>query len=296
MEREALEVYLRRQAAFVEAALEKVLPPQETMPERLHAAMRYSLFAGGKRLRPILVLEANRAVGGDPSQALPTACALELIHTYSLIHDDLPCMDNDDLRRGVPTCHRAFDEATALLAGDALLTRAFGLIAETQGVPPEVLLQVIREVSEAAGSLGMVGGQMLDLQAEGKVPTEEMVRAIHLRKTGAMIRVAVRCGGLLGGAPAGDLEALTRYGEAVGLAFQIVDDILDQEGDARKLGKPVRGDEARQKATYPRAVGLEEARRRALALARQAQEILAPWGERGRILQALAEFMVARKF
>ncbi|MBI2301577.1 MAG: polyprenyl synthetase family protein [Armatimonadetes bacterium] len=290
--------HLAARAAEVEAALDRLLPPGETSPPQLHQAMRYSLEAGGKRLRPALVLDACACAGGDPDTALPTACALECIHTYSLIHDDLPCMDDDDLRRGRPSCHKQFDEATALLAGDALLTLAFGLVAGNLGEDGVTAGQVVRvtaEVAEAAGTPGMVGGQMLDLLGEGQPPTAELVEAIHLRKTTALLRAAVRCGAILGGAGDAEFEALSAYGRNLGLAFQIVDDILDIVGDEAALGKPVGSDVGLAKATWPAVHGLDESRRYAHALIAEAQRSLDGFGAEAEPLRALAAFVEERQ-
>lgn len=289
--------HLQERQAWVEEALDRYLPTVEEGPARLVEAMRYSVFAPAKRLRSILVLDAAEAVGGDPLAFLPTACAFECVHSYSLIHDDLPCLDNDDVRRGQPSCHRAFGEATALLAGDALLTLAFHLVAlnATPNIPPGRIVQVVRELGEAAGWNGMVGGQMADLEWENRLPTKEVVEAIHLRKTTALIQAAVRCGALLAGASGEVLRALSEYGRCIGLAFQIVDDILDLTGDAALLGKPVGRDVALRKATYPAVCGLENSRGRAQALLSQALQALAGLGEKAEPLRDLAHFVVARQ-
>jgi geranylgeranyl diphosphate synthase type II len=293
-----LDLHLRERQAWVEKALNHYLPTVDEGPARLIEAMRYSVFAPGKRLRPILVLDAAEAVGGDATACLPTACALECIHTYSLIHDDLPCMDDDDLRRGRPSCHRAFDEATALLAGDALLTLAFRLVAlnATLRVEPARVLPVVQELSEAAGWNGMVGGQMVDLEWEDRTPTAEVVEAIHLRKTTALIRAAVRCGALLAGASTEALAALSQYGQGIGLAFQIVDDLLDLTGDEAVLGKPVGRDVALRKATYPAVHGLEASQALAQDLITDAVAALANLGAAAEPLRALAQFIVSRRF
>lgn len=289
--------HLQERQAWVEEALNHYLPRVEEGPARLIEAMRYSVLAPGKRLRPILVLDAAEAVGGDPRACLPTACAFECIHSYSLIHDDLPCLDDDDMRRGQPSCHRAFGEATALLAGDALLTLAFHLVAlnAAAGVPPERVVQVVRELSQAAGWNGMVGGQVTDLEWEDRPPTKEAVETIHLRKTAALIQAAVRCGALLAGASGEVLAALSEYGRCIGLAFQIVDDILDLTGDEAVLGKPVGRDVALRKATYPAVHGLENSQAQAQALISQALAALAGLGEAVEPLRALARFIVARQ-
>ncbi|HIE52105.1 MAG TPA: polyprenyl synthetase family protein [Armatimonadetes bacterium] len=283
---------------WIDRALDEYLPPAEAPPTRLHQAMRYSVLGGGKRLRPMLVLDSVAAVGGEPEKALLTACAFECVHTYSLIHDDLPCMDDDDFRRGRPSCHRAFDEATALLAGDALLTLGFQLAAqnaEVKGVSPERVVRVVAELSTAAGATGMVGGQVMDLEAEHREPDAALVEAIHLRKTTALIRAAVRCGAILGGATEKQLEALTQYGKLIGLAFQIMDDVLDIIGDEKTLGKPVGRDQERAKVTYPYVFGLEQSQARAQELIAQAQDALSAFGSEADPLRALATFIVQRE-
>lgn len=257
--------------------------------------MNYSLFAGGKRVRPVLVLASCEAVGGDAKDALNTACAFECIHTYSLIHDDLPAIDNDDLRRGRPTCHKAFGEAAAILAGDALLTTAFDIIAKTEIKDKGAVLKVVRELSRAAGSTGMIGGQMIDIESEGKEITFPVLEYIHIHKTGELIRAAVRCGAMLGDAGEDGLKKLTRYGEAVGLAFQIADDILDVEGSSEEMGKPSGGDKAKGKATYPSIIGLEESRNRASELVDVALESLSGFDKKAEPLREIAKYIIARR-
>ena len=280
-----------RQAA--DRALDDWLPKPTAPPARLHEAMRYSVFAGGKRIRPILTILACRAVGGSDSAALPAACALECIHTYSLIHDDLPAMDNDDLRRGKPTCHKAFDEPTAILAGDALLTFAFELVAD-RIADPAIVRRTSFEIAHAAGPAGMVGGQMADLLAEGARPNEESLRFIHERKTGALIRAAVRCGAIAAGAGDAQLRALTDYADAIGLAFQITDDILDTTATAEQLGKTPGKDSAAKKLTFPAVLGLQRSLEEARQLAADARAALAPLGPPAQPLAQLADFIVAR--
>ena len=261
--------------------------------------MRYSVLGGGKRLRPVLCLMAAEACDGDPQAAMGAACALELVHTYSLIHDDLPAMDDDDLRRGRATCHKAFDEATAILAGDGLLTLAFELIAR-EGVPPVAALQCVRILAEAAGPAGMVGGQMADLLAEkqaldqGNEGSLAELEAIHRRKTGALLRAPLKMGAVIAGALPSHQEALDRYGRAVGLAFQIIDDLLDVQGDETKLGKRVGKDTGLGKWTYPRFLGIEGSRRRAQQLADEAVTAIAPLGARGFRLRELALALLER--
>lgn len=294
-----LSEHLRRARRRVDEALERYLPsvdasPGAPCPARLAEAMRYSTLAGGKRLRPVLCLLAAEACGGDPEAALPAACALELVHTYSLIHDDLPAMDDDDLRRGRPTCHKAFDEATAVLAGDGLLTLAFELVARHVG-PAEAAAACVRELAAAAGPEGMVGGQMADLQAEGRTDgTVEALEAIHRRKTGALLRAPLRMGAIIAGAPPEWVEALDGYGRAVGLGFQVVDDLLDVTGDEAKLGKRVNKDSGLGKWTYPAFLGVEASRAKARQLADEAVAALAPLGGRAAVLRALALDLLER--
>lgn len=280
--------FLTESAARTEEALRALLWRETSAPRGLVEAMEYSLMAGGKRLRPALALGAARVLGADEALALPAACALEMIHTYSLIHDDLPAMDNDDLRRGRPTAHKAFGEATAILAGDALLTLAFEVLAEAGNCA------VIREIAWASGVGGMAGGQYIDLQSEGKQLTLAELREIHRCKTGALIRVAVRSGALLAGASPNALAALTIYGEHVGLAFQIADDILDVVGDEAAIGKPVGSDVANEKATYPALLGLEQARTLAREAADAAIAALQDFGPEAHIFRKLADFIVDR--
>jgi len=293
-----LKHYMKELGAQVDEALDRMLPGEKILPQRLHEAMRYSIFAGGKKLRPLLALAACEAVGGRRRDAMAAACALEMIHTYSLIHDDLPCMDDDDYRRGRLTNHKVYGDATATLAGDALLTAAFTTLSDpehTAGLDPAVTLQVIRIISRAAGSLGMVGGQVADMESEGglevDLPTLEF---IHIHKTGALILASIKAGALLGGADAEILARMERYGEAAGLAFQIADDILDIVGDQEEIGKDVGSDQARGKATYPALLGLEESRRRAIELRDMAIEALEPLGEAAEPLRAIARYIVDR--
>jgi geranylgeranyl diphosphate synthase type II len=292
-----LKLYLKERGALVNDALDSLLPSEERYPARVHSAMRYSLFAGGKRLRPILVLAAFEAVGGKGTGAINTACAFECIHTYSLIHDDLPAMDDDDLRRGVQTCHRKYDEATAILAGDALLTLSFQMIAESslKGLDKERLLRVIFELAHGAGSAGMIGGQMADIEAEGADVTLPELQQIHILKTGTLMLSALRCGAILGGATSEQFEALSRYGKSIGLAFQIADDILDVTGDSELTGKAVGADEERDKATYPAILGLEESKRRAAELVERAVASLESFGDEAEPLRLIASFITERK-
>jgi geranylgeranyl diphosphate synthase type II len=285
--------YLEATRPQVEAALDASLPPEH--PETLREAMRYSLLAGGKRLRPILCLAACELAGGDPAVAMPTAVALEMIHTMSLIHDDLPAMDNDDLRRGRPTNHKVYGEATAILAGDALLTRAFEMVSlRSPGVSAERLLAVVGELALASGAPGLVGGQVVDLQSEGKRVNLETLEYIHLHKTGALLRACVICGALLGGASQELLAALRTYARGIGLAFQIIDDILDVTASSEVLGKTAGKDEAVDKTTYPKLLGLQESEQRAHRLVAEAKASLAPWEVQAQPLLALADFITSR--
>ena len=277
----------------VDDRLDAWLPGAKEPPERLHESMRYSVFAGGKRIRPILTVLACRAVGGADEAAMPAAAAIECIHTYSLIHDDLPAMDDDDVRRGRPSNHKAFDEATAILAGDALLTVAFE-IATSRSTNPAAAARIVQELALAAGWAGMVGGQMADLLAEGAEPGEEALRFIHKRKTGALIRAAVRCGAIAGGADDAQLDALTVYAEKVGLAFQIADDILDVTATSEQLGKTAGKDQAARKLTFPAVLGLERSKDEARQLVADSKTAVASLGPAAEPLCRLAEFIVAR--
>jgi geranylgeranyl diphosphate synthase type II len=311
LETPSLVEYLDGALRRVEEALSGYLPDVDhgagsACPARLAMAMRYSVLGGGKRLRPLLCLMAAEACGGDSEMALPAACALEMIHTYSLIHDDLPAMDDDDLRRGRATCHREFDEATAILAGDGLLTLAFEVVAR-EVRPQGAALECVRILAEASGPAGMVGGQMADLQAEGRtemigsgrnggapVETLAALEAIHRRKTGALLRAPLRMGAVIAGAPYAWVDALDQYGTSVGLAFQIVDDLLDVQGDETKLGKRVGKDSELGKWTYPRFLGVDGSRRRARQLADEAVAALEPFGARGDRLKDLALALLER--
>jgi len=287
--------FFEQDRALVEAALERLLPAETAPPPSIHRAMRYSVFAGGKRIRPILCYEAARIFAADPAPAVPVGCALEFIHTYSLIHDDLPALDNDDLRRGKPTCHKQFGEALAILAGDALLTRAFETLAAAP-LEPGRRVQVIAEVAAVAGTVdGMVGGQVADLEAEGKPPDAAALEYIHRSKTAALIRASVVAGALAGGGEDADVERLRRFGEKIGWAFQVVDDILDVEESSAALGKTAGKDQAQKKATYPALYGLEESRRIAADLAAQALRELDSYAGRAARLRELGEFLVARR-
>ena len=286
---------LRQQA--VDARLEQLLPPPNQRPESLHGAMRHSVFAGGKRIRPTLCLEAAAAVRPEEAeQALDVGCALEMIHTYSLIHDDLPALDNDDFRRGHPTCHKAFGEATAILAGDALLTLAFEVLARCGPTLAERRAAILADVAQAAGTLdGMIGGQVVDLESERRPVDAATVEYIHRSKTGALIRAAVCSGALAAGAVEDQLAALSEYGAQLGLAFQIVDDILDVESSSQKLGKTAGKDAAQQKATYPAVHGLACSRELAAARIQKAVAALEPFGPQGCWLREIALYIGERK-
>jgi geranylgeranyl diphosphate synthase type II len=294
-----LKVYLQEQCARIDTALDRFLPKETELPHSVHKAMRYSVFAGGKRVRPILVLAACQAVGGDSERAIPAACAMEMIHTYSLIHDDLPAMDDDDFRRGNPTNHKVFGEAIAILAGDALLTEAFKLISDprfTGGCESSGLLAVIHEIATCAGSYGMVGGQVIDMESEGRHDIDlATVQYIHTHKTGALIKASVVAGALLAGAEGGHLTAITRYGEAAGLAFQIADDILDIEGTTEEIGKDAGSDQARGKATYPAVMGLAAAREEAQSMMDEALRALEILGVEAEPLREIARYIVQRR-
>jgi geranylgeranyl diphosphate synthase type II len=289
--------YLATRAAAVDRYLDGYIPSEDTYPESIYRAMRYSLFAGGKRMRPVLTLAAAEAVGGSVEDAMPAAGALEMIHTYSLIHDDLPAMDNDSLRRGKPTSHIVYGDAVAILAGDALLTQAFHLLAGAPVKNPSEAERRLRSVAilaDAAGVKGMVSGQVVDLESEGTPVGEKTLEYIHEHKTGSLIRAAAEIGALLGGGSEEDIDRLARYGRKVGLAFQIVDDILDVEGDAEILGKSAGKDETAGKVTYPSIHGVEAARGRAMELAEEAVQLVAPIGQPGEPLVYLARRIVER--
>ena len=291
-----LDQYASQQREAINRALDRLLPDENEYPQTIHRAMRHSVFAGGKRIRPLLSMASAEAIGGTVPGIASAACAVELIHTYSLIHDDLPALDNDDYRRGQPTCHKAFGEATAILAGDALLTLAFQVISEMNGVPPERKVRITQELSRAAGTLaGMIGGQVADLEAEGKPVEEEQLHYIHHSKTGSLIRGSVRLGAIYAGAPKDEYEALSRYGERIGLAFQIVDDILDVVSTSNTLGKTVGKDAAQQKATFPALYGVDESRKRAMKYFTLACDALDPFGERAIRLRQIADEIVNRR-
>lgn len=301
----ALKDQLRARQKAVDARLEQLLPSADERPASVHRAMRHSVFAGGKRIRPILCIEAAAAVRSSAVQSsddsvldavLDIACALEMIHTYSLIHDDLPALDNDDFRRGHPTCHKAFGEAIAILAGDALLTLAFQVLATSGPKEPAQRVSIITEVARSAGTVkGMIGGQVIDIESERRQPDAETVQYIHRAKTAAMIRAAVRCGALAADATPVQYEALGRYGAHIGLAFQIIDDLLDVEASTEDLGKTAGKDQAQQKATYPAVYGLVRAHQLADDEIRAAIAALEPFGEAARWLREIAVYLGQRR-
>lgn len=294
----SLEAYLHERRQLVETGLDQLLPASDSYPHELMEAMRYSVFAGGKRLRPILMMAAAESVGGDPVMALPAACALEYIHTYSMIHDDLPAMDDDDYRRGKPTSHKVFGEAMAILAGDALLTHAFEVLSLPpliDQVAPQLLLQVQRRLARAAGSFGMIGGQVVDILSEGQEVGLPVLEYIHRHKTGALIEAALTIGGLLGGGSPEQVLALEQYGQDVGWAFQITDDILDVVGDASVLGKEVGRDAQQDKVTYPALLGVDASRQRAIELMHNGVGALAEFGPQAGYLRQIAEYIVIRQ-
>jgi geranylgeranyl diphosphate synthase type II len=291
---------LRAGAERTDEALDRLLPPGTLQPESIHKAMRHSVFAGGKRLRPVLCMEAARLISGDPpSGDFPAGvedlgAAIEMLHTYSLIHDDLPALDNDDLRRGKPTCHVVFGEAIAILAGDALQTQAYEVLSKLP-CPPAATVQIVRLIAEATGTnRGMIGGQVLDLEAEHHKPTAELVTAIHTAKTGALIRVSLVSGGVFAGASADDVARLTSFGRKAGLAFQIVDDVLDMTQDSESLGKTAGKDEASDKATWPAVFGLDKSLEDAARLIASAFDELKIYGGRADRLRAVARYLVER--
>lgn len=282
--------YLKNAARLTDRKLEELLPPEDTMPASIHSVMRYSVFAGGKRIRPALVLAAHEACGGatDDSRAALAGAALEMLHTFSLIHDDLPCMDDDDFRRGRPTAHRAFNEAIAVLGGDALCIFAFEVLSGLGNC------MLIREIAQALGTGGMIGGQVVDIESEGQVVDREVVEYIHHNKTAALLRAAVRTGAILADASSTTLDALSSYGMRIGLAFQVVDDILDEEGTTEQLGKDAGSDRERGKATFPAVSGMEESKQYARRLVEAATDDIAFLGDKGAVLTALAEYIRTR--
>ena len=288
--------YLAAGQKRTDQALERWLPAETAPPQTIHRAMRYSVFAGGKRIRPILCMEAARAVSDSVEGAENVACALELIHTYSLIHDDLPALDNDDLRRGRPTCHKVFGEAMAILAGDALLTLAFEVLAKADGVDDAGRVRMVAELATASGTVGgMIGGQVNDLEGEGKAPDPALLESIHRAKTGALLRASLRLGAIFAGAAPEQYDALSRFGEHAGLAFQIVDDLLDVEQSSEELGKTAGKDAAQHKITFPAVYGLEKSRQMAEQERLRAHAALEIFGARAGRLHELADLIVHRK-
>jgi geranylgeranyl diphosphate synthase, type II len=281
---------------MIERALDRHLPKVNVKPATIHRAMRYSMFAGGKRLRPVLSLASAEACGGNIEAALPLACAVECIHTYSLVHDDLPSMDNDDFRRGRLTCHKVFGEGIAVLAGDALLTSAFEIVSHAKETKRYDSAALLREIAVAAGSRKLIAGQVADLEAEGKKVNRAQLRYIHENKTAAILTTAVRLGAMSANATAAQLKAITTFGNALGLAFQIVDDILDVTQTTEKLGKSAGKDVAAQKATYPAVIGLDESRAEARALTRRAHDALKQFGGKGEALRELGSYLLERDY
>jgi geranylgeranyl diphosphate synthase type II len=291
-----LSSYLAQQVRAIDQVLDQWVPAESTAPVSIHQAMRYSLFAGGKRIRPILAIAAARAVSHSPDGIENAAATLELIHTYSLIHDDLPALDNDDLRRGRPTCHRVFGEAMAILAGDSLLTLAFEVLSRLPYIDAERKIRLVEELARASGTVGgMIGGQVNDIEGEKKVPTAFLLESIHRAKTGALLRASLRMGAVYAGATHAELSALSDFGERVGLAFQIIDDVLDVEESSEKLGKTAGKDAAQQKITFPAVYGLERSRQMAEEERLAAHSSLESFDDRADRLRQIADFIVQRK-
>ncbi|MGB8354828.1 MAG: polyprenyl synthetase family protein [Chthoniobacteraceae bacterium] len=288
--------YLTTRQKLIDKALGSYLPKANEKPATIHKAMRYSIFVGGKRLRPILCLAAAEACGGKVENALAAACAVECIHTYSLIHDDLPCMDDDDFRRGQPTSHKVFGEGVAVLAGDALLTIAFEILAKSKETPQYKMPALIKELAGASGSKWLIGGQVADLEGEGKKINGDNLKFIHRAKTAALLTAAIRLGAMSANASKKKLDDLTFFGQSLGLAFQVIDDILDVTQTSEKLGKSAGKDVAAQKATYPAVFGLEKSRKEAHRLTHEALASIKPFGEKGAMLKALADHLLAREY
>jgi geranylgeranyl diphosphate synthase type II len=286
---------LSESRSLVEETLQRLLPPENEEPSTIHKAMRHSVFAGGKRVRPILVLAAGESLSGNRETLLHLGAGIEMMHTYSLIHDDLPALDNDDLRRGVPTCHKVFGEAIAILAGDALMTRCYQVLADLPGVDQATKVSIIREIAFATGTVnGMIGGQVVDLESEGKPVSSRLLDYIHRSKTGALLSACVRCGALAAGAGSTDLRSLSEFGSKIGLVFQIVDDILDITSSSEVLGKTAGKDEKVKKATYPAFYGLDASRKKARELVESALADINGFGDRANPLRSLAQFIVSR--
>jgi geranylgeranyl diphosphate synthase, type II len=291
-----LKSYLDQRAARVDAALDHWLPSTRTAPATIHKAMRYAVFAGGKRLRPVLCLAAAEACGGELEAALPAACAVEVMHTYSLVHDDLPCMDDDDLRRGRPTCHKVFGEGMAVLCGDALLTEAFALLGRAQPTRRHPVRELVAELAQTGGSRRLIGGQVMDLEGEGRPLTKRQLVRIHEAKTAALLTCSLRLGAMSADASPAKLEALGRFGHALGLAFQVIDDILDVTQSTEMLGKTAGKDAAVAKATYPAILGLERSRKEAARLTAEAMVALAPLRAKAVRLRQIAGYLLEREY
>ncbi len=290
-----INAYIAESKKLVDEYLERLLPPAQQEPSTIHKAMRHSVFAGGKRVRPILVLASGESLAGDRGVLLPLGAGIEMMHTYSLIHDDLPALDNDDLRRGVPTCHKVFGEAIAILAGDSLMTRCYQVLADLPKISDFTKVCIIREIAFATGSInGMIGGQVVDLESEGKPIDADVLAYIHHSKTGALLTACVRCGALAAGAEEADLRALTEFGSKIGLVFQIVDDILDVTSSSEVLGKTAGKDEKVKKATYPALYGIEASRQKARELVTSAMDDIRDFGIEADALRNLARFVIER--
>lgn len=290
-----IQAYMIEKRKLIDKALDSYLAPDDSYPETIHQAIRYSVLNGGKRFRPLLALASCEAVGGKPDIVIPTACAIELIHAFSLVHDDLPALDDDDLRRGKPTTHKIFGEATAILTGDALLTKAFEVIAShTKGIPAETIIEVMRIIAKAAGMNGMIVGQVVDLLSEGKNISPEVLEFMHRNKTGALIKVSAQAGGILGRGTRSQIKALGIYGEKIGLAFQITDDILDITGKEEKTGKAIGSDTKKNKSTYPDIYGLQVSEELARKAIDEAMIALNEFDDKADPLRALAEFVIKR--
>jgi geranylgeranyl diphosphate synthase type II len=288
--------YIKKTAVTVDQALHQFLPSEKTAPATIHKAMRYSVFAGGKRLRPVLALAAAEACGGDPAKAMPAACAVEILHTYSLVHEDLPCMDDDDLRRGRPTCHKVFGDGMAVLCGDALLTESFLILARTLPTARYKMESFIHELALTSGSRHLIGGQVMDLEGEGQALTKAQLVKIHKAKTAALLTTSLRLGAMSVNATPARLEALTTFGNCLGLAFQIIDDILDVTQSTEVLGKTAGKDAKVDKATYPAVVGLDASRKEAATLTKKALAALEPLGTKAHRLRELASFLLVREY
>lgn len=291
-----LKPWLKAQQKSIDAELKRLLPRENVRPATIHKAMRYSIFAGGKRIRPILCLAAAEACGGNPENALAPACAVEIMHTYSLVHDDLPCMDDDDLRRGRPTSHKVFGEGVAVLCGDALLTEAFAIIAETPASKRYSAKNYVRELASTGGSKKLIGGQILDLEGEGKSLTKKQLIQIHEAKTAALLTSSIRLGAMTANVTPAKLEALTEFGYNLGLAFQVIDDILDVTQTTEQLGKTAGKDQAVDKSTYPAILGLEKSRKEAARLTKKSLNALKPFHKKSAKLEQIAHYMLDRHY